>query len=177
MPKELGSSVVRIVHDGLYSADINHRIRVRDRMRFPTIAGGGGSAAASRRGGGEGQDSQYCTMWQGLISSCLSRNETGGWTPGGRRRWFRVLAQPWNLWNASAAYWWQRLAAGVARLAHALSGTEMGILHLLFADVREVEAAGGILGLWVCRRSIATSAPVLGTDLRLVSQASTGNLR
>ena len=26
------------------------------------------------------------------------------------------------------------MAAGVARLAHALSGTEMGILHLLFAD-------------------------------------------
>lgn len=26
VPKELGSSVVRIVHDGSYSVDINHRI-------------------------------------------------------------------------------------------------------------------------------------------------------
>ena len=29
--------MVRIVHDGSYSVDINHRIKVRDRMRFPTI--------------------------------------------------------------------------------------------------------------------------------------------
>lgn len=37
VPKEQGSSVVRIVHDGSYSVDVNHRIKVRDRMRFPTI--------------------------------------------------------------------------------------------------------------------------------------------
>ena len=35
---------------------------------------------------------------------------------------------------ASAAYWWQRLAAGLVRLAHKLSGVELGLLHLLFAD-------------------------------------------
>ena len=37
VPKELGSSVVRIVHDGSYSVDVNHRIKVRDRLRFPSI--------------------------------------------------------------------------------------------------------------------------------------------
>ena len=35
--KELGSTVVRIVHDGSYSVDVNHRIKARDRMRFPSI--------------------------------------------------------------------------------------------------------------------------------------------
>ena len=37
VPKEIGSSVVRIVHDGSYSVDVNHRSKVRDRLRFPTI--------------------------------------------------------------------------------------------------------------------------------------------
>ena len=42
VPTELGSSVVRIVHDGSYSVDVNHRIKVLDRMRFPTIDDAGG---------------------------------------------------------------------------------------------------------------------------------------
>ena len=37
VPKELGSSVVRVTHDGSFSVDVNRRIRVRDRMRFPMI--------------------------------------------------------------------------------------------------------------------------------------------
>lgn len=37
MPKELGSDRVRLIHDGSYSVDVNHRIRVRDRLRFPLI--------------------------------------------------------------------------------------------------------------------------------------------
>ena len=37
VPKELGSSVVRVTHDGSFSVDVNHRIKVRDRMRFPMI--------------------------------------------------------------------------------------------------------------------------------------------
>lgn len=35
---------------------------------------------------------------------------------------------------ASAAYWRQRLAAGLVRLGHNISGEELGLLHLLFAD-------------------------------------------
>lgn len=37
VPKELNSDRVRLIHDGTYSVDINRRIRVRDRMRFPLI--------------------------------------------------------------------------------------------------------------------------------------------
>ena len=35
VPKELGSSTVRLIHDGSYSVQVNGRIKVRDRMRFP----------------------------------------------------------------------------------------------------------------------------------------------
>ena len=37
VPKELGSERVRLIHDGSFSVDGNHRIRVRDRLRFPLI--------------------------------------------------------------------------------------------------------------------------------------------
>ena len=37
VPKELGTTRVRLIHDGAYSVDVNRRIRVRDRMRFPLI--------------------------------------------------------------------------------------------------------------------------------------------
>ena len=37
VPKELGSSKVRIIHDATHEGMINHRIRVRDRMRFPGV--------------------------------------------------------------------------------------------------------------------------------------------
>ena len=35
---------------------------------------------------------------------------------------------------ASAAYYWQRVAAGMIRVIHRLSGKELGVYHLLFAD-------------------------------------------
>ena len=37
VPKELNSSAVRLIHDGSYSVDVNRRIRVKDRLRFPLI--------------------------------------------------------------------------------------------------------------------------------------------
>lgn len=36
VPKELGTKKVRLIHDGTYSVDVNRRIRVRDKMRFPS---------------------------------------------------------------------------------------------------------------------------------------------
>ena len=37
VPKELGTTKVRLIHDGTYSVDVNKRIRVKNRMRFPLI--------------------------------------------------------------------------------------------------------------------------------------------
>ena len=43
---------------------------------------------------------------------------------------------------APAAYWWQRLAACWVRLGHWMSGCDLGILHLLFADDGWMTAVG-----------------------------------
>eukprot|EP00439_Symbiodinium_sp_Y106_P027995 s905_g3.t1 len=37
VPKDLESGEVRVVHDGSFSVDVNHRIRVRDRLRDPLV--------------------------------------------------------------------------------------------------------------------------------------------
>ena len=37
VPKEIGSNKVRLIHDGSYSVDVNRRIRVKDRLRFPLV--------------------------------------------------------------------------------------------------------------------------------------------
>eukprot|EP00435_Cladocopium_sp_Y103_P012590 s2362_g3.t1 len=37
VPKELGSTVVRIARDGSDSGGVNHRIKVRNRLRFPAV--------------------------------------------------------------------------------------------------------------------------------------------
>ena len=37
VPKEVGSAAVRIIHDATHKVEVNNRIRVQDRLRFPTI--------------------------------------------------------------------------------------------------------------------------------------------
>ena len=37
VPKKSGSDKVRLIHDGSYSVDVNGRIKVLDRMRFPLV--------------------------------------------------------------------------------------------------------------------------------------------
>ena len=103
--KEQGSSVVRIVHNGSYSVDVNHRIKVKDRMRFSTV-----------------DDASGILMH---LEDQVNEEKIRG-----------------TFGIAFAAYWWQRLAAGIVRLWHALSGDELGILHLLFADDGWMVATG-----------------------------------
>ena len=43
---------------------------------------------------------------------------------------------------ASAAYYWQRVAATVVRIAHKIGGRTLGLLHLLFADDGWLVAVG-----------------------------------
>jgi hypothetical protein len=62
VPKELGSSVVRIVHDGSYSVDINHRIKVRDRMRFPMVDDAGGVLLQVEKEVEEAQGAMRCSL-------------------------------------------------------------------------------------------------------------------
>ena len=67
VPKELGSSVVRVVHDGSYSVDVNHRIKVRDRMRFPSVDDASGILMQSKMRSRRWEEvfaSRCYTMWR-----------------------------------------------------------------------------------------------------------------
>ena len=57
VPKEIGSSKVRVIYDGTYSVDVNRRIRVRDRLRFPLIDDASAGLASVEGGpcGGRGR--------------------------------------------------------------------------------------------------------------------------
>ena len=131
VPKEVGSDVVRIVHDGSYSVDVNHRIKVRDRMRFPTIDDAAGVLQqAEDEVENEGGSVRFSMLYDvsrahkllpvkrkdwGLQSFRLPGEDEGGPIYLHTRGTFGI---------ASAAYWWQRLAACVVRLTHHLSGQE-----------------------------------------------------
>ena len=141
VPKELGSSVVRIVHDGSYSVDVNHRIKVLDRMRFPTIDDAGGiinhlEDEMEACGGGARLSVLYDVSRAHKLIPV--REEDWGFQafrlPGEGHK-DRVFVHTRGTFGiASAAYWWQRLAANVVRLCHRLGGRSLGLLHLLFAD-------------------------------------------
>lgn len=141
VPKEMGSSVVRVTHDGSFSVDVNRRIRVRDRMRFPMID----DAAAILM-----QVEEEVAANKGLVRFSLIYDVSRAHklVPVCRRDWgLQAFRLPGNkapgkvflhtrgtFGISSAAYWWQRLAAVVVRTAHRLAGRELGSLHLLFAD-------------------------------------------
>ena len=76
---------------------------------------------------------------------------------------------------ASAAYWWQRLAACLVRLCHRLAGRALGILHLLFADDGWMVATGSYFWrkclFWLFE---VCAGPGGGTSL--VEEGSRGNM-
>ena len=140
VPKEVGSTVVRIVQDGSCSVDVNHRIKVRDRMRFPTIDDASGVLQQAEDEVEEsGGDVRFSMLYYVSRAHKLFLVEEKDWG----LQSFRLLGGEEGsaflhtrgaFGIASAAYWWQRLAACLVRLAHNLSGQELGMLHLLFAD-------------------------------------------
>ena len=149
VPKELGSSVVRIVHDGSYSVDINHRIKVRDRMRFPMVDDAGGILLQVEKEVEEARGAMRCSLIYDISRAhkLLPVDERdwglqGFRLPAGKREGTVFLHTRGTFGVASAAYHWQRLAACVVRLAHRLGGVELGLLHLLFADDGWLTALG-----------------------------------
>eukprot|EP00435_Cladocopium_sp_Y103_P040223 s3631_g10.t3 len=153
VPKELGSSVVRIVHDGSFSVDVNHRIKVLDRMRFPSIDDAAGILAhvedeIRSKGGGA-----RCSLLYDISRAHkLLPVDEDDWgyqafrLPGENQEDKVYLHTRGTFGIASAAYHWQRLAANVVRLLHRLLhrlGTDgLGVLHLLFADDGWLTATG-----------------------------------
>ena len=148
VPKELGTKRVRLIHDGTYSVDVNRRIRVRDRMRFPLID----DAAAVLR-----QVEEETTGGQGGIRFSVLYDIARA------HKLIPVAEEDWGLQAfrlpgdksgdvfvhtrgtfgiASAAYWFGRAMGVVVRCAHRLLGRVHGLLHLIYADDGWLAAVG-----------------------------------
>ena len=133
--KELGSSVVRVVHDGSYSVDVNvHRIKVLDRMRFPMIDDAAGILLQVEKEvedlGGTARISLLYDISRARKLIPVDERDWGYQAfklPGGKYERKVFLHTRGTFGIASAAYWWQRLAACIVRLCHRLAGRDLGV--------------------------------------------------
>ena len=152
VPKDQESTAVRLIHDGSYSVDVNRRIKVRDRLRFPLIDDAAAMLVEAERMS-RGRDGPQ------RMSMVYDISRAHKLIPIRRKDWglqaFRLpgrsedqakkkiyLHTRGTFGIASAAYWWGRVAAGLVRAAHKLSDVNLGVLHLLFADDGWVVATG-----------------------------------
>ena len=148
VPKELGTTRVRLIHDGTYSVDVNRRIRVRDRMRFPLIDD---AAAILRQVESEKKEKREVVRFSVLYDIARAhklvpvREEDWGFQafrlPGETSGDVYVHTRG-TFGVASAAYWFGRVIGVVVRCSHRLMGRHMGLLHLIYADDGWLTATG-----------------------------------
>eukprot|EP00438_Fugacium_kawagutii_P028291 Skav219866 [mRNA] locus=scaffold777:33085:36336:+ [translate_table: standard] len=159
VPKEANSSRVRLIHDGSYTVDVNRRIRVRDRMRFPLVD----DAAAVMASVEEEVTKDSSGIRFAMVYDIAKAHRL---VPVRREDWglqaFRMpgvgddgvkdediyMHTCGTFGIASAAYWWGRCAATLLRLSHVLGGSALGLWHLLFADDGWMVA----IGKWFWRK-------------------------
>ena len=141
VPKEMGSSVVRVTHDGSFSVDVNHRIKVRDRMRFPMIDD---AAAVLLQVEEEVERSKGAVRFSLIYDISRAHKlvlvEEKDWglqafrMPGGKAPVY------------SGYVWYLECCLLVAEVGRGGSEdcpqAEMGVLHLLFADDGWLVAVG-----------------------------------
>eukprot|EP00438_Fugacium_kawagutii_P016715 Skav227659 [mRNA] locus=scaffold58:564261:566969:- [translate_table: standard] len=145
VPKEINSSRVRLIHDGSYSVDVNRRIRVRDKMRFPLVD----DAMAVLSSVEDKLKTEECKIRFSMVYDIskahrlvpvrsedwgLQAFRMPGKKTGGEADSDIYMHTRGTFGIASAAYWWGRCAASLVRLAHGLAGKDLGVWHLLFAD-------------------------------------------
>ena len=148
VPKELGTKKVRLIHDGTYSVDVNRRIRVRDRMRFPLID----DATAILRQiqsevAGQGGGVRFSVLYDIARAHKLIPVAEEDWglqafrLPGDKSGDIFVHTRG-TFGIASAAYWFGRAIAVAVRCAHRLLARVRGLLHLIYADDGWLAAVG-----------------------------------
>eukprot|EP00913_Durusdinium_trenchii_P018268 g17163.t1 len=148
VPKEIGTTRVRLIHDGTYSVDVNRRIRVRDRMRFPLID----DAAAILRQVEEEKRERKEAIRFSVLYDIASAHKL---VPVREEDWglqaFRLPGEDsgdifvhtrGTFGIASAAYWFGRAIGVVVRCCHRIMGRYMGVLHLIYADDGWLTATG-----------------------------------
>ena len=148
VPKELGTKKVRLIHDGTYSVDVNRRIRVRDRMRFPLIDD---ATAVLRQVEHELDGSQGAIRFSVLYDIARAHKlipvDEEDWglqafrLPGDKSGDIFVRARG-TFGVASAAYWFGRAISVAVRCVHRLLGRRYGLLHLIYADDGWLTATG-----------------------------------
>ena len=153
VPKEQGSSAVRLIHDGSYSVDVNRRIRVRDRLRFPLIDDAAAVLIETERASRGAEGPQRFSMVYDISRAHklipIVRRDWGlqAFRLPGKHRPGKIFVHTRGTFGiGSAAYWWGRVASGVIRAGHRLGGQGLGLLHLLFADDGWMVATGS--GYW-----------------------------
>ena len=148
VPKELGSSNVRVIHDGSYSVDVNRRIRVRDRLRFPLIDDASAVLASVEEQVEEEESRIRLSMLYDIARAHkLVPVHEDDWglqafrLPDGPEDEIYVHTKG-TFGIASAAYWWGRVAATVVRMGHRLAGSHLALWRLLYADDGWLVATG-----------------------------------
>lgn len=147
VPKELGSDRVRLIHDGTYSVDINRRIKVRDRMRFPLCDDAAAVLVEIEEEVRETKEARFALLYDISRAHKLIPVVQRDWglqafrLPGEASGHIYVHTRG-TFGIASAAYYWQRTAACLVRLCHRLAGLSLGVYHLLFADDGWITSVG-----------------------------------
>ena len=146
VPKELGSDKVRMIHDGSYSVDVNRRIKVLDRLRFPLCDDAPAVLTEIEEEVSKSRETRFSMLYD------ISR----------AHKLIPIVEEDWGLQAfklpdeddkiyvhtrgtfgvASAAYYWQRVAACMVRWCHKMAGKELGVYHLLFADDGWIASVG-----------------------------------
>ena len=148
VPKELGTTRVRLIHDGTYSVDVNRRIRVRDRMRFPLIDDAAAVLRQVEEERSEGRDTiRFSVLYDIARARKLIPVREEDWglqafrLPGETTGEIYMHTRG-TFGIASAAYWFGRVIGVAVRSCHRIMGRRMGLLHLIYADDGWLTAMG-----------------------------------
>ena len=130
---------LRVLHDGTHKTLVNHRIKVLDRIRMPTVRE---KHCQMRR---RRDRKEFCLSILGDFSKAHRRIKIV------EREWGMLACQlePSRVWVnccgtfgiSSAAYWWARASGAIIRCLYGLLGPLLPLEMLLFADDLEMTAA------------------------------------
>ena len=137
VPKALDSDEVRVVHDGSHSVDVNHRIRVLDRIRNPLVDDAEAIIRQVKEEGSARPGIRFSVAYDVAHAHRLMpvRKDNWGYQAFCLDNPNEVFLHKRGTFGiSSAAYWWQRLAATLIRCFHLLAGLLWAVYHLLYAD-------------------------------------------
>ena len=137
--EEDGGKKIRVLHDGTHKTMVNHKIKCRDKVRFPGVA------------------EKHTLMRERKGKAQIAISLLADFTKA--HRWVKIIPEEHGMlacqieegkiWTnesetfgiSSAAYWWSRLAGATMRAVQGITGRRWMMDMLLFADDLEITAA------------------------------------